>query len=64
MRECAWVRVIVEKEEYARKGVHKGMVGIILLPQIYEGEWLVGFDQEDLSMIDLSILESDIELLE
>ena len=41
MKEYDDVKVIVEKERYAKEGVHKGMVGTILDPRRVEGDWLV-----------------------
>ena len=40
MMDC--VEVAIEKETYARDGVHKGMQGWICLEQRTEGYWLVG----------------------
>ena len=39
------VEVIVEKEEYAVDGVHKGMQGWICLNDNINGYWLVNFPQ-------------------
>ena len=39
------VEVIVEKEQYARDGVHKGMHGWITEPENIDGYWLVNFPQ-------------------
>ena len=39
------VEVIVEKEMYARDGVHKGMQGWITEPENINGYWLVNFPQ-------------------
>ena len=41
MMDC--VEVIVEKESYAREGVHKGMQGWICYEQEVDGYWLVNF---------------------
>ena len=38
------VELIVEKEEYAKYGVHKGMQGIIWLEESIDGTWDVFFD--------------------
>ncbi len=38
------VRLIVEKEEYAKQGVHKGMQGFIALPEIRYGTFCVSFE--------------------
>ena len=43
MMDC--VEVIVEKESYAREGVHKGMQGWICYEQEVDGYWLVNFPQ-------------------
>lgn len=65
MRECSRVRLIVEKEKYAREGVHKGMDGIICDPRNINGQWLVSFDQEgDLPEIAcISVKEEDLEVI-
>ena len=61
MKEYDYVEVIVEKEKYAKQGVHKGMRGTILDPRNIDGQWLVFFEddpygtpikQEDLKIID------------
>lgn len=44
MKEYSRVRLIVEKEKYAKGGVHKGMDGIILDSRNIDGQWLVSFD--------------------
>ena len=65
MQEMDCVEVIVEKEVYAKEGVHKGMQGWICDPQFVNGTWLVDFPQwgekDDIAMI--SILETDLKLL-
>lgn len=49
------VEVTVEKETYARDGVHKGMHGWITEPENISGYWLVNFPQcgekEDIATI-------------
>ncbi len=63
MMDC--VEVIVEKETYAREGVHKGMQGWICLEQKIKGYWLVNFPQygekDDIAEID--ICEEDLKEL-
>ena len=65
MQEMDRVEVIVEKETYAKEGVHKGMQGWICDPQFVNGTWLVDFPQwgekDDIAMI--SILETDLKLI-
>ena len=59
------VEVIVEKETYAREGVHLGMQGWICFEQCAEGYWLVNFpqygDKEDIA--EISIREKDLKLI-
>lgn len=59
------VRITVEKEKYAKEGVHKGMYGWICYDMNANGYWLVNFpqtyDKPDIATI--SILESDIEIV-
>lgn len=43
MKEMDCVEVIVEKEEYAEEGVHKGMQGWICYDVFCDGTWLVNF---------------------
>jgi hypothetical protein len=45
MQEMDCVVVIVEKEKYARDGVHKGMQGWICWHECIDGAWLVDFPQ-------------------
>ncbi len=64
LREYDSVKVLVEKENYAKFGVHKGMVGTILEPEKSYGSWLVYFpDETGADTIDCSILETDLELV-
>lgn len=65
MKEFDRVRLIVEKENYAKDGVHKGMDGWICDPRNIDGEWLVCFDQygylPDIACI--PVKEEDLELV-
>ena len=65
MQEMDPVRVIVEKEKYAKEGVHKGMYGWICDPRYTRNGWLVNFPQygekDDIAEID--ILEEDMEVV-
>ena len=60
MMDC--VEVIVEKEEYAKEGIHKGMQGVIWDGEKKNGCWLVLIpqygDKEDIA--DLYIFEEDL----
>lgn len=59
------VEVIVEKAEYAKEGIHKGMQGVIWEDELKNGCWVVLFPQyggkEDIA--DLYIKEEDLRLL-
>ncbi len=65
MKEMDCVEVFVEKETYAREGVHKGMQGWICDPRCIDGWWLVDFPQcgekDDIAM--LSIREEDLKVI-
>lgn len=43
MKEYDEVKLIAEKEKYAREGVHKGAQGTICDPRNIYGQWLVDF---------------------
>lgn len=60
MMDC--VEVIVEKKEYAKEGVHKGMQGWICLDDNRNGTWYVNFPQygEKDDIAEISILEEDL----
>ncbi len=66
MQEMDNVQVIVEKEKYAREGVHKGMFGWICYPKCAEGYWLVNFPQcgEKKDIAEISIKEEDLRIVE
>ena len=65
MMDC--VEVIVEKESYAREGVHKGMQGWICYEQEVDGYWLVNFPQygekNDIAEIDIKEEDQDANIL-
>ena len=65
MKELDCVEVIVEKEKYARDGVHKGMNGWICDPRCINGYWLVNFPQygEKENIATLAIKEDDLMLI-
>ena len=66
MKEFDCVEVIVEKEMYAKEGVHKGMQGWICHPDVRNGCYLVNFPQfgesEDIAMI--PIKEEDMKRID
>ena len=65
MKEMDCVEVIVEKECYAKEGVHKGMQGWICDPNNINGSWLINFPQygekQDIATIDIE--ETDLKLV-
>lgn len=65
MKYLDCVEVIVEKEKYAKHGVHKGMQGVIWLEECIDGEWDVYFTQygEKEDIAEISIKEEDLVLL-
>lgn len=66
MKEMDCVEVIVEKECYAKEGVHKGMQGWICDPNNIDGSWLIHFPQygekQDIATIDIE--ETDLKLIQ
>ena len=65
MKEMDIVRIKVEKNKYAKEGVHKGMYGWICLDDSYDGYWSVNFPQsgEKADIATLSIHEADMEIV-
>ena len=65
MQEMDNVQVIVEKEKYAREGIHKGMFGWICYPKCVDGYWLVNFPQcgEKDDIAEISIKEEDLKIV-
>lgn len=65
MKEMDCVEVVVEKERYAKDGVHKGMNGWICDPRNIDGYWLVNFPQcgekDDIATLDIK--EEDLKLI-
>lgn len=65
MKEMDCVEVVIEKEKYAKYGVHKGMQGWICDDRNIDSSWLVNFPQygekEDIATI--SVKEEDLKLL-
>ena len=63
MMDC--VEVTVEKDRYAKDGVHKGMQGWICLDDCVNGYWLVNFPQcgEKADIAEISVNEEDMKLI-
>ena len=59
------VELTVERNEYAKEGVHKGMQGVIWEAESKDGAWVVLFPQygEKEDIADLYINEEDLRLL-
>ena len=55
----------MEKEKYAKEGVHKGMDGWICDPRNIEGLWLVCFDQYGNlpNIATIEVKEEDLEVI-
>ena len=65
MKYLDCVEVIVEKEKYAKYGVHKGMQGVIWLEESIDDTWDVFFDLlgEHTPIGDIAIKEEDLKLI-
>lgn len=63
MTNC--LEAIVEKEKYAKEGVHKGMQGWICYDKKVNGYWLVNFPQygEKNDIAEISVKEEDLKLI-
>lgn len=63
MMDC--VEVVVEKDKYAKEGVHKGMQGVIWEPERKNGAWVVLIPQcgEKEDIADLYIEEKDLKVV-
>lgn len=63
MKEMDCVELTVEKEKYAKHGVHMGMRGWVCHPECIQDSWLVNFPQcgehEDIATI--AIKEKDLK---
>ena len=59
------VEVTVEKEKYAKHGVHKGMHGWICMDDFVNGTWLVNFPQcgENKDIATISVKEEDLKVI-
>ena len=65
MKELDCVEVLVEKEKYAKHGVHKGMQGWICWHESIDASWLVSFPQygEKDDIATISIHERDMKII-
>ena len=66
MKEMDCVEVAVEKNRYAKEGVHQGMQGWICHAKSVQGCWLVNFPQqgekEDIATI--PVKEEDLRIID
>lgn len=65
MKEMDCVEVTVEKNKYARDGVHKGMQGWICDSRNIADSWLVNFPQcgEKQDIATIAVKENDLKLI-
>ncbi len=65
MKEMDCVEVTVEKERYAKDGVHQGMQGWICDSRNIDDSWLVNFPQcgEKRDIATIAIKEKDLKLI-
>ena len=63
MKEMDIVEITIEKERYAKEGIHKGMQGWICCDRVVDGYWLVNFPQcgEKDDVAEISVHESDMK---
>ena len=68
MKEFDCVEIVVEKEKYAKEGVHKGMRGWICHPDVRNGCYLVYFlqlgEKEDIATIPIKEDMKQIESMD
>ena len=62
MKEYDLVELIVDREEYAKEGVHKGMFGAVMSDTPINGKWQVIFSEfyTGYDIADILVLESDL----
>ena len=64
LQEYDYVELMVEREEYADEGVHKGMCGTILNPEKIRGCWQVYFsDETGADFAAVPVREEDLKLI-
>lgn len=72
MKEYSRVRMIVQKEKYAKNGVHKGMIGVATEKYPNTDDWeVIWIGKEEIvdgikvtADFSLSASESDLEVIE
>ncbi len=65
VKEYDVVEVIVEKEKYAKEGVHKGCLGTVMEPYSVEGRWYVIFTNPEtgLDIADIEVAREDFKIV-
>ena len=65
MKEYDRVKLTVEKEKYAKFGVHKGMRGVVMENYCIDSEYYVIFTDESTAedIADLCVYEDDLILI-
>lgn len=60
--ELDWVEVLVEKEEYAQKGLHKGMLANVLFDYAVDDMLPVMFSDKNCCDVEVAVNINDIKL--
>lgn len=60
--EFDWVEMLVEKEEYAEKGLHKGMLANVLFDYAIDDRLPVMYPDDNCCDVEVSVLIDDIKL--
>ena len=65
VKEMDCVEVVVEKDRYAKYGIHQGMQGWICDPRNIDESWLVNFPQcgEKRDIATIAVKEKDLKLI-
>lgn len=60
--EFDWVEILFEKEEYAEKGLHKGMLANVLFDYAIDDRLTVMYPDDNCCDVEVSVLIDDIKL--
>ena len=66
MKEYDRVELIVEKEAYAKEGVHKGMTGCVISSYAINNQWLIIFSEDGTGkdIADICVDREDFKVIE
>lgn len=64
VKEYDKVELIVEKEVYAKDGVHKGMIGMVISEYAINDKWQIIFSGKKDIDIDISVNREDFKVIE